>query len=150
MESLFAEPQDKKDQGGEAKQQKPARKKSSSGKDFSKDLNAFLQSTLDEAVEEYAAEKQSRPETTAKKRSRRPDRSMGGLDALIRNTLTERTLEVKEKPVRRLSLNLNSDQMEKLRQIARTKRATLRSILKEVIAEYLEQYEREDDPSGNS
>jgi hypothetical protein len=127
------------------KKQKESRKRSS-GKDFSEDLQAFLQDAFDESLEQQLKEKEEQPttapNTSVKKRRRRP--AGDGLDALIRSTVNPEPMPRKPAPVKRVTLTIDPQKLEKLKHIARSRRAYLKDVIDEIVADYLSRYEREE------
>lgn len=119
--------------------------KRSSGKNFTDDLQSFLQEAFDESLEQQLAERKAAPKrqrpknTQVKKRSRRP---MGGLDSLIRSTVDMEPEEAAPKPnVRRVTLTFDPEKLDKLKVIARNQRTYLRDVIDHIVADYLERYD---------
>jgi hypothetical protein len=127
-----------------AKSDKEQTSTRSTGKDFSSDLQSFLQEAFDESLEKQLAERQDKPSprpknTRVKKRSRRP---MGGLDSLIRSTVDMEPEESRpRRNVRRVTLTFDPDKLEKLKNIARNQRTYLRDVIDQIVADYLDRYE---------
>lgn len=155
MESLFG-PVDEQQAGKDwfdvqkaedqdAHEQKP--KRSSSGKNFSSDLQSFLQEAFDDSMERQLGERQKRDEAipakpSVKKKRRRP---MAGLDALIRSTVDpqpESTTD-RNRP-KRITLSFDPVKLEKLKSIARNQRSLLRDVIDEIVEDYLNRMETEE------
>ncbi len=122
------------------------RKRSSSGKDFSSDLQSFLQEAFDDSVERQLEERQQRDEAqpatpSVKKRHQRP---MAGLDALIRSTVDPQPSSTfRNKRPRRVTLSFDPEKLEKLKAIARDQRALLRDVIDGIVEDYLNRLESE-------
>lgn len=131
------EAKDADDQSGREKKSR----RSSSGKNFSSDLQSFLQEAFDDSVERQLEERQKRDEAapvqpSVKKKQRRP---MAGLDALIRSTVDPQPEETGTESGRpkRITLSFDPVKLEKLKSIARDQRALLRDVIDEIVEEYL-------------
>jgi hypothetical protein len=114
-------------------------KRSSSGKNFSDDLQSFLQSAFDDSLEQQLAERsQKKPlqeQAKVKKRHRRP---LSGLDALIRSTVDPKPARVDSSKAKRVTLTFDPKKLEKLKAIARNRKAYLKDVIDEIVAEYLD------------
>jgi len=129
------------DQGARKKKSK----RSPSGKNFSSDLQSFLQEAFDDSMDRQLEERQKRDEATpaepsVKKRHRRP---MAGLDALIRSTVDPQPVSDpgnKNRP-KRITLSFDPVKLEKLKSIARDQRTLLRDVIDEIVEDYLNRME---------
>lgn len=113
-----------------------------SGKSFASDLESFLQEAFEESFTEQTQQRtDTEPEPNAKTR-RRP--AARGLDALIRSTLDEAQTgaENSNAGVRRLVLFLDEHKISRLKSIARSEKTVLRSIVDQIVADYIADYER--------
>jgi len=115
----------------------------SSAKDFSSDLQAFLESAFEDSVEEQLElRKQKRipisGSVQVKKRHRKP---LSGLDALIRSTVEPDSIHLGQKSSKRITLTFDPEKLEKLKAIARKERTYLRDIIDGIVAEYIDEYE---------
>lgn len=152
MESLFG-PADEQQSGNDwfdaqdagaqdARDKKP--KRSSSGKNFSSDLQSFLQEAFDDSMERQLEERQQRDEAaptepSVKKKHRRP---MAGLDALIRSTVDpQAATDPDSGRPKRITLSFDPIKLEKLKTIARDQRALLRDVIDEIVEDYLDRRE---------
>lgn len=124
------------------------RQKKRSSKNFTSDLEGLFHNALDK--EEYKKPIRKSPiakgrDTKIKKRS---DRPVIGIDALIRRTSTENREEFKSSsPLKkRLTFSLEKKKIEKLKDIAKAKKAYLKDIVDDIISQYLE--ERADHPNN--
>ncbi len=154
LESLFEEPRDKKPAGNElllfpveekpassAKTPRKEKGKKSPGKSFTNDLQSFLQEAFEEAFEErLQPKKNSSPAKKRVKKRRRKARS--GLDALIRSTVQPSSLELLDKPTRRLTVTFDLQKLEKLKNIARLEKTYLKDIIDEIVGEYISKYDQ--------
>ncbi len=119
----------------------PAPKKRSS-KDFSDDLQAFLQDAFDHSMEQQIQEREQKAAQHAptsspgvKKRSRRP---MAGLDALIRSTVDPRQDAISPKRPERITISFDPEKLARLKSIARNQRTMLKDVIDQIVAEYLD------------
>ena len=144
MESLFAETNEelRREEETQASQKKKreARKRSSSGKDFSSDLHSFLQDAFEESFEEQVSRESSASITPpeVKKRRRKP---LSGLDSLIRNTLEPSSMRIDPNSTRRLVVNFKEEQLQKLKSIARKEKTYLKEIINEIVEDFIREYE---------
>ena len=143
MESIFGADDALQEERQPAKDKKPAKR--SSGKDFSSDLQAFLQDAFDESLEQQLEERRRNKPAPArgknvsvKKRSRRP---MGGLDSLIRSTVDAEPLTDDAVRAKRVTLTFDPEKLERLQHIARNERTYLKDIIDRIVADYLSRYE---------
>jgi hypothetical protein len=141
MESLFAETEEelRKEEDRLSSKKRKAGKKSS-GKDFSSDLQSFLQDAFEESYEAQVSRKHtlsgSSPEL--KKRRRKP---LSGLDSLIRNTLEPSSIRIDPEATRRLVVTFKEEQLQKLKTIARKEKTYLKEIINEIVEEFIKAYE---------
>lgn len=148
MESLF------NDEALEKEEQKSAssvrkvstalqeEKRSPGGKNFTDDLQSFLQTAFDESYERQI-EKRKTEDYSADIKKRR-SKPMSGLDALIRATVEPSSrVDAKSKAVRRMTVAFDEEKLSKLKRIARLEKAYLRDIIDRIVAEYIEEYESE-------
>jgi len=122
------------------KPSKPAKsKKRSSGKTFESDFNEMFEETLRETVQEKAKEIKKKTSTDAtKRRTRKPS---SGLDMLIRRTVESSEIDFEPGTKRRITFLFEEEKIEKLKKIARLRKAYLREIMNELVEEYIEKYE---------
>ncbi|MCP3932948.1 MAG: hypothetical protein GY705_28080 [Bacteroidetes bacterium] len=121
------------------------RKKRSSGKDFTSDLDTLFQEALNESIDEEIDRRKQRKKTTsselAKKRSRKP---LSGLDALIRRTVEDSTMELQQSAIKRVTFAFDRGKFDKLKSIAKTEKAYLKDILGKIVSQYIDEYEKEE------
>ncbi len=128
------------------------RKKKKSSKDFTADLDSLLQEALQESVEKHSAKKKkSLPVAKSKRKIQRGriKRTLSGLDALIRQTVTSSEVEISEQsndPSRpkkkRVTFSFDRDKVEKLKSIARMEKSYIKDIVNSIVTEYIEDYEK--------
>lgn len=121
---------------------KEGKRRSSSSKDFTDDLQSFLQEAFQESFEKQMAQ-ESKPlpsDLEIKKRSKKP---VGGLDALIRNTIEPEKVEFKGNSIKQLTLTFDEEKIKKLKKIARTEKKYLRKVINDIVEEYIKQYEQQ-------
>jgi hypothetical protein len=152
MENLFG-PTDKQEpdkgwfgaqEAGDQSAHEQKNKRSKSGKNFTNDLQSFLQEAFDNSMERQLEERQRRDEAapatpSVKKKQRRP---MAGLDALIRSTVDPQPEpeEDRSRP-KRITLSFDPVKLEKLKSIARNQRALLGDVIDEIVEDYLNRME---------
>jgi hypothetical protein len=115
-----------------------------SGKSFMSDLESFLQEAFDES---YAEQTAQRPSSTPDAKPRkRAGGSGSGLDALIRSTIEPDNLHIEnpDRGTRRLVLFLDEQKISKLKTIARVERTLLRTIVDQIVAEFIAGYEKKE------
>jgi hypothetical protein len=113
------------------------------GKSFMTDLESFLQEAFDESYAEQTAQRTpSAPEAKPRKRAG----SGSGLDALIRSTIEPDNLHIEnpDQGTRRLVLFLDEQKISKLKTIARVERTMLRTIVDQIVAEFIASYEKKE------
>lgn len=125
-----------------------ARKRSSSRKNFTTDLDSLLEEALQESfAEQMAAKEREKTETKKAKESHHQSqrrRPASGLDMLIRRTVEKGSVEADRKTgTKRLTVTFDKEKIQKLKRIARMEKAYLKDILGELVGEYIEKYESE-------
>lgn len=111
------------------------------GKSFTSDLESFLQEAFEESFAEQTRQGAASAQPAVEKSRKRP---AGGLDSLIRSTIEPDNLHL-EKPgpnTRRLVLFLDEEKIAKLKSIARVEKTLLRSIVDQIVAEFIAEYEQ--------
>ncbi len=113
-------------------------------KSFTSDLASFLEEAFEES---FAEQTQQRTDTVSSDEANTPGRTAPrGLDALIRNTLPREGESVSAGPagqaVRRLVLFLDEAKVNKLKSIAREERKQLRTIVDQIVAAFIAEYEK--------
>ena len=111
------------------------KKKRSSSKNFTSDLETLFSTAIDK---EQNKQKKQNKVTISKKPV---EKRIIGLDALIRKT-TENSYDDKEVAAplkKRLTITMERKKLEKLKHIAREKKAYLRDIIDELVSDYLNQ-----------
>lgn len=124
-----------------SRESNPAAEKRSTGKKFADDMESFLQSAFEESFDRQMRQEQLSPaeEAQIRKRSHRP---VSGLDALIRSTVQPQEVHLEEHPKRRLTIVFDDQKLQKLREIARLEKTYLKNIIDEIVAEYIQTYEK--------
>ncbi|MCB0584398.1 MAG: hypothetical protein KDD06_03600 [Phaeodactylibacter sp.] len=117
--------------------------KRSSAKDFSSDLQAFLEDAFEESVEAQLEQRKTKrtPISGSARVKKRHSKPLSGLDALIRSTVDPGSIRLEQKAAKRVTLTFDPEKLERLKAIARRKRSYLRDIIDEIVAEYLDEYE---------
>ena len=123
-----------------------AKRRSSSRKNFTTDLDTLLEEALQESFEEKMAQREKEKAAGAEKskyqnQGRRP---MTGLDVLIRRTVESGGIsEDRKSEVKRLTVTFDKKKIIKLKKIARLEKAYLKDILGELVEEYIKEYEKD-------
>ena len=110
----------------------------SSSKNFTADLETLFSDALDKEYKEQKNTPKSvkGKQTEIKKRS---DKPIIGLDALIRKTIKEKKGDIREVAAlkKRLTITLEKKKLEQLKLIAKEKKTYLRTLIDELVSEYL-------------
>ncbi len=121
------------------------RKKRSSGKSFSTDLESLFERVVNEVIDEKAKESLIVKKNADK--IRKKVKPLSGLDALIRRTsLADHAEDDRPTDKKRVTFVFDKNKLVKLKTIARKEKAYLKDIIGAVISEYINQYE---DENGN-
>lgn len=150
LESVFEEPKDEKTKGEELllfpvdkidATTSTEKVKKNTTKTFTEDLQSFLQEAFNESFEEQSAEQPGnlQHDRHIKKRRRKP---LSGLDTLIRETVHPKSMDLLDKPTRRLTLTFDHQKLEKLKHIARLEKTYLKDIIDEIVGEFINDYEK--------
>jgi hypothetical protein len=122
-------------------------KKRSSRKNFTTDLDSLFDGSLTEVVEEKLQEKRVAPRKNLKGKSKslehtkRVQKPLSGLDALIRQTLDSGSLAYDPSAKKRISFTCEKAKLDKLKKIARQEKAYLKDILGDIVASFISEYE---------
>ena len=103
-------------------------------KSFSTNLDDLFQEAIEESVQENAQKLKTKKRTTSKRK-----KPMFGLDALIRETVETSEVEVTPANKKRVTFVFDEEKIDKLKQLARLKKAYVKDIVNEIISEYLEE-----------
>ncbi len=116
---------------------KKIRKKRSSSKNFTSDLENLFSAAVDNEIQEQKTQQQVKGKATAIKK--RTDRPVIGIDALIRKTIEDKKEGLTDVTSlkKRLTITLEKQKLEKLKKIAKEKKTYLRTIMDELVSEYL-------------
>lgn len=112
-------------------------KKSGPKKSFSSNLDLFFQDAVEEVVQE--AKNNTKDGGSAVKRRTKPN---FGLDSLIRSTIETGKLVDKSKK-KRISFTFDENSIDELKQIAKQEKARVRDIVGELISEYIDKKNKE-------
>jgi len=130
--------------------------RSSSGKNFTSDLDSLFEHVVTETVEaklEKAIEGEIKTTPKIAKTRRRLRKPMSGLDALIRRTVEETKLERMEIPAptkKRVTFVFDKEKLSELKRIAKLEKTYLKDILGDLITEYIDKYQYKDVINGKS
>ncbi len=118
------------------------KKRSSSRKNFTSDLDVLFQESIEEAVIEKTQKlkKQTNPTKERTKSRQKLKRTFSGLDALIRQTVDSSQLKVEktEKGKKRLTVTLDKEQLVKFKNVARLKKTYLKDIISQMVDDYIQ------------
>ena len=148
LESIFGDqPTDVDQQGNfllfpvdkelEEKRKEFEGEKGTSNKNFATDIDSFLKEAFEEAFEEV--QENSKSQKSSSKKSNKP---LSGLDALIRSTIEPGPIEFERGKAKRVSFTFDSDKLEKLKVIAQEEKAYLKDIIRSIVEEYVDNYEK--------
>ena len=111
-------------------------KKRSSSKDFTSDLESLFSTAVDKEVQEQSKQQQIKGKATAIKK--RSDRPVIGIDALIRKTIEDKKEgAIPNSSKKRITITMEKQKLEKLKKIAKEKKTYLRTIMDELVSDYL-------------
>ncbi len=112
-------------------------------KNFTNDLDSLFKDAFTEAVEEKIDKirKQSGigNQDDSMNISRKP---LFGLDALIRSTVDASLAELQQATIKRLTIIVENQKVEKLKSIARMERSFMKDIISGVLNEFIDSYEK--------
>lgn len=98
-----------------------------------------LSDMLSDAFEQAIQEEKSAPKPKKKLKPKSRSKSFSGIDMLIRSTV--RTSDVQKAAkgnTRRITILLDNEKVDKLKEIASSEHKLLKNIIKEIVSEYLE------------
>ncbi|MEL7118825.1 MAG: hypothetical protein AAFO07_05270 [Bacteroidota bacterium] len=116
----------------------------SSSKNFSNELTLFLNEAFQESFDDQMAQQASdtnekeKKDLVIKKRSRRPK---GGLDGLIRNTIEPEKVTFSANRIKQITLALEEEKIQKLKEIARLEKKYLRKVINEIVEDFISDYQ---------
>ncbi len=111
-------------------------------KNFTSDLDSLFQEAMTESLEQKIEKKQRNLETS-EAGLRNYKKPLSGLDALIRQTADKSLLDLEQAPVKRITFTFENAKIEKLKIIARKEHSYVRDLVQEVIAGFIEDYEKQ-------
>lgn len=128
------------------------RKKRSSSKDFTADLDSLLQDALQESVAKHAQKKKkSLPVAKSNRQAKRGriKQTLSGLDALIRQTISSSEMDIEDQSSnpslpkkKRVTFSFDREKVDKLKSIARKEKSYIKDIVNKVVSEYIDEYEK--------
>lgn len=116
--------------------------KKTGNKDFSSALASFLHTAFEDAFEEQIEARKNTPSAASDTPMQTP-KPASGLDLLIRSTITPSGVEIQPFATRRITLVFDNDMIGKLKSIAKIEKAHLKDIVNEIVASYINDYERQ-------
>lgn len=96
-------------------------------------FSSGLESLLSEAFEEEFKDQLSGKKKEAPKRKD----SLGGLDTLLKSTIDIKLLRKSTKDSRRLTILIENEKIDQLKDIAKLKKTYLKYIIRDIVSEYL-------------
>lgn len=104
-------------------------KKSAASRKFASGLESLLSEAFEEEFKDQVKGKKA-------KREKRPS-GLGGLDTLIKSTIDIKLLRKSTKDTRRLTILIENDKIDQLKDIAKLKKTYLKYIIRDIVSEYL-------------
>lgn len=111
--------------------------KKSPGKNFSADLESFLSEVFEASFEEQLKNPSGKDAAP-----RKTQKTLNGLDALIRSTVSPDAMKFDSENTRRVTIVFDQAKLEKLKFIARTEKTMLRNIIDDIVRDYIARYEQ--------
>jgi hypothetical protein len=162
IDDVVLELENTEDYQSEPEKPKPHAKKDSSkranaGKNFTMDLDSLFQEVVHESIEEQFELKkekkknknektESKPKAKTEKKKRRVIPRSGGIDSLIRSTVEGSIMQIESTSTKkRVSFVFDKEKLKKLKSIAKLKKAYLKDVIDEVVAEYLSKHDEFND-----
>ena len=162
IDDVVLELENTEDYQSEPEKSKPHAKKDSSkranaGKNFTMDLDSLFQEVVHESIEEQFELKkekkknknektESKPKAKTEKKKRRVIPRSGGIDSLIRSTVEGSIVQIESTSTKkRVSFVFDKEKLKKLKSIAKLKKAYLKDVIDEVVAEYLSKHDEFND-----
>ncbi len=135
-DDFFQEEEQSKEQKTESATAKPkaaARKKSGSSKKCASGLESLLSEAFEEEMQDQLSGKKSEKPSASQRKS------FGGLDSLIRSTIDpEKMRKSDAKNQRRLTIMIDADKVDQLKDIAKMEKTYLKYIIRDIVTAYLE------------
>lgn len=124
------------------------KKRSTSRKNFTTDLDTLLEEALQESFEEQLVRREQlkagKKAAKGEHHQNQQRRPSSGLDMLIRRTVEVGAVEADRKTgKKRLTVTFDKEKIQKLKKIARLEKAYLKDILGKLVEEYIQEYESE-------
>ena len=162
IEDVVLELENTEDYQSEPEKPRPHAKKDSSkranaGKNFTMDLDSLFQEVVHESIEEQFElkkekekdkknNKNQKSKSKPEKKKRRVIPRSGGIDSLIRSTVEGSIMQIESTSnKKRVSFVFDKEKLKKLKSIAKVKKAYLKDVIDEVVAEYLSKHDEFDD-----
>ncbi len=121
----------------------PIRLRRPSVKNFTNDLDSLFKDAFTEAVEEKIDKMRRESGIGAADNAGNTVRKqLSGLDALIRSTVDASLAELQHATIKRLTIVVENQKVEKLKSIARMERSFMKDIIAGVLNEYIDSYEK--------
>jgi hypothetical protein len=123
-------------------------RKKISGKNFAADLDSLFEETQSELLERESFAPKSAPVQDKVARSTKrmmasPSRPVMGLDSLIRKTIDYGPQELDQQDKKRVTFVVEKKKLDKLKNIAKERKAYLRDVLHNLVSDYITKYEME-------
>lgn len=115
--------------------------KKRSSKDFTSDLDSLFEDALKDTLEEKAEKLVKNKTKVSPARKPRP-KAVFGLDALIRRTSDQPLIQEEQSKKKRVTFIFDKEKLVKLKKIAKSEKAYLKDIIGDVMAEYIDEYEK--------
>ncbi|MCB0653915.1 MAG: hypothetical protein KDC85_21740 [Saprospiraceae bacterium] len=122
---------EQKTESTSAKHKAGAFRKSAASKKFASGLESLLSEAFEEEVKDQLTGKKGETPSANQRKA------FGGLDSLIRSTIDPKQMRKADKDARRLTILLDAEKVEQLKDIAKMEKTYLKYIIRDIVAEYL-------------
>lgn len=114
-------------------------------KNFTSDLDSLFQEAFTEAVEEKVGKLRrmaGMDDPFEEDKPRTNKQPLTGLDALIRSTIDTSLASLEHAAIKRLTIMVESQKIDKLKSIAKIERAFVKDIVSNVLTDFINDYEK--------
>ncbi|MEM1319973.1 MAG: hypothetical protein AAGG75_06920 [Bacteroidota bacterium] len=129
---------------------KPKKRKRSSGKTFTSDLDSLFEAAVSDAIDARA---KKQPEAAPRKGSplkRLRRKPLSGIDALIRQTISDSRIDYDDSaPKKRVTFIYDKHKLARLKAIAKVEKAYLKDIIGKIVSEFIDEYEEKNGKIGS-
>lgn len=115
--------------------------KRSTGKDFSSELQSFLDEAFEQSIEDLAGGEKEAPQSSLKS-GKQARQSLSGLDLLISSAATVPPVPKKNIHTKRVTLLIDKAKFTRLKEIARKEKSYLKTIVNNIVKDFIDNYEK--------